>query len=59
MLLSQSKKKYRIEMSPLSNKHGRDHTVIMLVVNLFAIFNSINFNGIDNSTYRKVVSCQA
>ncbi|NEQ78007.1 MAG: Uma2 family endonuclease [Okeania sp. SIO2C9] len=45
--------KYRIEMSPLSHKHGRDHAVIMLIVNLFAIFKSIDFNGIDNSTYRK------
>lgn len=46
--------KYRIEMSPIGHKHGRDHAVIMLAVNLFAIFKGIDFNGIDNSTYRKV-----
>ncbi|NEP07989.1 MAG: Uma2 family endonuclease, partial [Okeania sp. SIO4D6] len=46
--------KYRIEMSPLSNKHGRDHALIMLVVNIFSILKGIDFNGIDNSTYRKV-----
>lgn len=46
--------KYRIEMSPLGNKHASDHTVIMLAVNLFAIIKSIDFNGKDNCTYRKV-----
>ncbi len=46
--------KYRIEMSPLGNKHGRDHAVIMLAVNLFVIFRSIDFNAIDNCTYRKI-----
>ncbi len=45
--------KYRIEMSPIGNKHGSDHTVIMLAVNLFAIFKNIDFNGKDNSTYQK------
>ncbi|MDY7007751.1 MAG: hypothetical protein SWX82_28385 [Cyanobacteriota bacterium] len=27
--------KYRIEMSPLGNKHGRDHALIMLTINIF------------------------
>ena len=46
--------KYRIEMSPLGHDHGSDHAVIMLAVNLFAIFKNIDFKGIDNSTYRKL-----
>jgi Uma2 family endonuclease len=43
----------RIEMAPLGNDHASDHTVIMLAVNLFAIFKSVDFNGKDNCTYRK------
>ena len=39
--------KYRIEMSQLGHDHASDHTIIMLVVNLFAIFNRIDFNGIE------------
>jgi Uma2 family endonuclease len=45
--------KLRIEMTPIGNDHASDHTVIMLAVNLYAIFNSIDFNGKDNCSYRK------
>jgi Uma2 family endonuclease len=45
--------KLRIEMTPIGNDHARDHTVIMLAVNLYAIFKGIDFNGMDNCSYRK------
>jgi Uma2 family endonuclease len=45
--------KLRIEMTPIGNDHASDHTVIMLAVNLYALFNSIDFNGKDNCSYRK------
>ena len=45
--------KLRIEMSPLGNKHGRDHAVIITAINLFAAIKNINLNCIDNCTYRK------
>ena len=38
--------KYRIEMSPLGHDHASDHTVIMLAINLFAIFKNLDFNKI-------------
>ncbi len=46
--------KYRIEMSHLGNQQPSDHAVIMLAVNLLAIFKGIDFNGKDNCSYRKV-----
>jgi Uma2 family endonuclease len=46
--------KYRIEMTPIGNDHASDHTVIMLAVNLYAIFKGIDFNGKDNCSYRKI-----
>jgi Uma2 family endonuclease len=46
--------KLRIEMTPIGNDHASDHTVIMLAVNLYALFNSIDFNGKDNCSYRKM-----
>ncbi len=47
------KGKLRIEMSPLGNKHGRDHAVIMGAVAFFAATKNIALNGIDNCTYDK------
>ncbi|NES01375.1 MAG: Uma2 family endonuclease [Okeania sp. SIO2F4] len=47
------KGKLRIEMSPLGNKHGRDHAVIMGAIVLFAATKNIALNGIDNCTYHK------
>jgi Uma2 family endonuclease len=45
--------KLRIEMTPIGNDHASDHTVIMLAVNLYAIFQNVDFNGKDNCSYRK------
>ncbi|GGA55162.1 Uma2 family endonuclease [Okeania sp. KiyG1] len=45
--------KFRIEMSPLGNQHGRDHAIIMGAIVLFAATKNIALNGIDNCTYRK------
>ncbi len=45
--------KFRIEMSPLGYKHGRDHALIITAINLFAGAKNINVNCIDNCTYRK------
>ncbi|MDY7006632.1 MAG: Uma2 family endonuclease [Cyanobacteriota bacterium] len=45
--------KFRIEMSPLGFKHGRDHAVIITAINVFAGIKSINLTCIDNCTYRK------
>ena len=47
------KGKFRIEMSPLGHKHGRDRAVILTAINLFAAIKNINLNCIDNCTYRK------
>jgi Uma2 family endonuclease len=43
----------RIEMSPVSNDHSRDHTIIIVVPSLFAAIKGIAMNGNDNCTYRK------
>ncbi|MDJ0556432.1 MAG: Uma2 family endonuclease [Microcoleaceae cyanobacterium MO_207.B10] len=48
-----NKGKLRIEMSPLGNKHGRDHAVIITAINLFATIKNINLNCIDNCSYRQ------
>lgn len=42
-----------IEMTPLGHDHGSDHIIITFAVNLFAAFNEIDFNGLDNTTIRK------
>ncbi|MEB3341496.1 Uma2 family endonuclease [Okeania sp.] len=47
------KGKFRIEMSPLGNQHGRDHAIIMAAVAFFATTKNIALNAIDNCTYRK------
>ncbi len=43
----------RIEMSPVSNAHGRDHVSIITAVNLFANAKNITFNGLNNGAYDK------
>ena len=45
--------KLRIEMSPLGNKHGKDHMVITTIVNLFAMAKKIEVDGINKCTYSK------
>ncbi|MCL2933715.1 MAG: Uma2 family endonuclease [Trichodesmium sp. MAG_R03] len=45
--------KFRIEMSPLGNEHGRDHAVIIGAIAFFAATKNIALNAIDNCTYRK------
>ncbi len=45
--------KLRIEMSPLGNKHGKDHMVITTIVNLFAMAKKIEVDGRNETTYRK------
>ncbi len=45
--------KFRIEMSPLGYKHGKDHMVIITIVNLFAIAKNIKVDGNNDCTYRK------
>ncbi|NEP47046.1 MAG: Uma2 family endonuclease [Okeania sp. SIO2H7] len=44
---------FRIEMSPLGNKHASDHLVIIGAIVLFAAIKGIDLNGKDNCTYRK------
>lgn len=44
--------KWLIEMTPIGYEHARNHGVIMLAVNLYAIAKEINFNSIDNCSYR-------
>ena len=41
-------------MSPIGHDHGSDHIVVLLAINLFAICKSIDFNAINNCTYRKI-----
>lgn len=43
----------RLEMSPVSNEHSRDHNIILYAVNLFATLKNIELNGNDNCSYRK------
>ncbi|NEQ39271.1 MAG: Uma2 family endonuclease [Okeania sp. SIO3I5] len=45
--------KFRIEMSPLGNKHSLYHAVILTAINLFAGINKMNLSCRDNCTYRK------
>jgi Uma2 family endonuclease len=50
----------RFEMSPIGSDHSRDHAIVLVAVTLFAGIKSINLNGMDNCTYRKIGSqdCQ-
>ena len=50
----------RLEMSPVSFEHGRDHLAIAFAVTLFAIIRNIPVTGLDNTTFRKpgVGGCQ-
>ena len=43
----------RLEMSPVSNEHASDHSIILYAVNLFATLKNIELNGYDNCSYRK------
>ncbi|NCJ06695.1 Uma2 family endonuclease [Synechococcales cyanobacterium C] len=43
----------RIEMSPLGVAHGRDNTVVSLVINLYATVRNIPILGLINTTFRK------
>ncbi len=47
-----NKGKFRIEMSP-GYRHGKDHMVIITIVNLFAMAKSIKVDGRNDTTYRK------
>ncbi len=50
----------RIEMSPVSFDHGKDHVVIIFAVNLFTALKGIPATGLDTTTLRKmgVQECQ-
>lgn len=50
----------RIEMSPVSFDHGKDHVVIIFAVTLFTALKGIPATGLDTSTLRKtgVRECQ-
>jgi Uma2 family endonuclease len=43
----------RIEMSPLGTSHGRDNTVIPLVINLYATVKNLPIVGLTNTSFRK------
>ena len=43
----------RIEMSPVSLSHGRDHIFIVMAVGLFGIVRVIPMTGLDTCTFRK------
>ncbi|NEQ36839.1 MAG: Uma2 family endonuclease [Okeania sp. SIO3I5] len=45
--------KFRIEMSPLGNKHANDHLLLIAAITLFTTTKNIIVNGKDNCTYRK------
>jgi Uma2 family endonuclease len=47
-------RQWRIEIVPIGNDHARDHAVVMLAVSLYATFHGIDFNGMDNCSYRRV-----
>ncbi len=46
------KNRYRIEMSPVSNEHASDHSIIIFAVCLYATLRAIPLNSKDNCTYR-------
>jgi len=50
----------RIEMSPVSFDHGKDHVIIIFAVNLFTAIKGIPSTGLDTTTLRKtdVRECQ-
>ena len=43
----------RIEISPVSNPHARDHAIIIHAIVLYAGIKGLDLNGLDNCTYRK------
>ena len=43
----------RIEMSPVSLSHGRDHVLIVVAVSLFGALKVIPMTGLDTCTFRK------
>jgi Uma2 family endonuclease len=49
----------RLEMSPVSFDHGRDHTIVSTAIGLFASLNGILLTGVDNTTFRRAMQeCQ-
>jgi Uma2 family endonuclease len=50
----------RLEMSPVSFDHGKDHVVIIFAVNLFAALKGIPITGLDTTTFRQpgIGECQ-
>ena len=45
--------KYRIEMTPISNEHSQDHSIINHGVYLYATLKGIPLTGKDNCSYRQ------
>lgn len=45
--------RYRIEMTPISNEHSQDHSIINHAVYLYATVKGIPLTGKDNCSYRK------
>jgi Uma2 family endonuclease len=45
--------KYRIEMTPISNEHSQDHSIINHAIYLYATLKNIPLNGKDNCSYRQ------
>jgi len=43
----------RVEMSPVSLDHGKDHTIIIFAINLLAAVKDIPLTMADNCSYRK------
>jgi Uma2 family endonuclease len=43
----------RIEMSPVSTRHSRDHAIVLAAVILYASLRNIDLDAQDNCTYRK------
>jgi Uma2 family endonuclease len=49
----------RLEMSPLSNPHSRDHFIVLAAIALYASIQEIDLDGHDNCTYRKTGQAEA
>ncbi|MDB9513752.1 Uma2 family endonuclease [Kamptonema animale CS-326] len=54
------KGRFRLEMSPVTNEHASDHSIIIFAVCLYASLKGIILNGKDNCTYRhpQIQECQ-
>ena len=52
--------RFRLEMSPVTNEHASDHSIIIFAVCLYASLKEIPLNGKDNCTYRhpEIQECQ-